>query len=243
MPGSSSSSHCTWIRVNYKYTYYVWYDHTLITGFVFPARSSLLTKICLTTYLWRSRWSNVVEIKVTWPQILVAMSSRGMLLLATPYGHVCSLQCEMSQQLQPAIDGSSWAMVISNAIRILTMGSCVGCDKSQPISCPLWASWTLKLHIQLRFVVIHVLYRVIPVPAVSRRRIGMDTKAKVISIAMMVRIRFQYPKGSQLLLVAVVGATLMLLLAICATCRPAKLVRPASNLHPGQQHCSSSVEY
>ena len=45
-----------------------------------------------------------------------------MLLLAIPYRHVCSLQYEMSQQLQPAIDGSSWAMVISKAIRILTMG-------------------------------------------------------------------------------------------------------------------------
>ena len=50
------------------------------------------------------------------------MSSRGMLLLAIPYGHVCSLQYELSQQLQPAINGSSWAMVISKAIRILTMG-------------------------------------------------------------------------------------------------------------------------
>lgn len=32
------------------------------------------------------------------------------------------LQYELSQQLQPAINGSSWAMVISKAIRILTMG-------------------------------------------------------------------------------------------------------------------------
>lgn len=46
VPGSSSSSsHCMWIRVNYKYTYYNWYDHTLITGSVFTAWSSLLTNL------------------------------------------------------------------------------------------------------------------------------------------------------------------------------------------------------
>ena len=73
----------------------------------------------------------------------------------------------------------------------------------------------------------------------------MDTKVKVISIAMMMRIRFRYPKGSQRLLVAaaVGGTSLMLLLAIVAICRPAELVLPASNLHPGQQHCSSRVKY
>ena len=113
----------------YIYTYDTWYDYTSSTGFIFTARSSLLTN--LFDYLRTTQ--QVVQCHRNQRDLAANLSShvKSWDVGASKYLRTCVVrvsQYEMSQQLQSAIDGSSWAMVISKVIHILTVGR----DNSNP---------------------------------------------------------------------------------------------------------------
>ena len=110
--------HCTWIHVHYTY---IPMTLGMIIHQVLASYSQLdlaYWQICLTTYVRRNRWSNVIGIKETWPQISVAMSSRGMLGLASTYGHVWlgfpSMKCLSSCSLQLMAALGQWWSVKSS---------------------------------------------------------------------------------------------------------------------------------